>query len=232
MTAGRTPSGRARVRWCLVAIAALAVTSGLSPDASAGDLRGVSRWITVGGIGGATQLDAALQDYRWQTGARPTWGVQALAGQGRWSAGLRAWQAWTTQSTGIPGETAIPEVRLASIGAVGRVRLAAVGGVELMAIASAGRLHLGWHPDRATYDLAGVGEPVVIHYEPVDTWLWGAGMAFRRSIGRRLLAGASMEHLRFDLETAHRAGDAIAVQRETFGNWSLRLELSWIVRQS
>jgi len=62
--------------------------------------------------------------------------------------------------------------------------------------------------------------------EPVSTWNAGAGIAARRVIAGPWSAGLELEGRVFPVEAAHRNADTIVTGRETFGDWSARLELA------
>lgn len=182
-------------------------------------------WVSLGALTGATQADAALGDYRWDLSPHAGLGAQALAGVGRLGAGARVWRSSTTQSLGVAGASDA-SVRSTSLELVGRARLATWWGVHLDAQASGGWLHLGYAPDQVTFDPG--GGPVTVAFAPIDEWIAGAGLAARRPLAGPWVAGIELERRAFGLETAHRHGSVIETARESFGDWSARLELAWL----
>jgi hypothetical protein len=180
--------------------------------------------VVVGVTGGALTPDADLSHYRWDTSPRATLGAYAGIERGPVEIGLHAWTASTTQDTGLD-DVAPPSVRLGAVELAAGWRLFSAAGVGLVALASAGRVHLGYHPDSATFDVG--GNDVTVDFDPIDEWIFGGGLAARRAIGHVLMAGARVDYHVFGLETAHRNGDVIERDRESFGNWSGRLELSY-----
>jgi len=54
----------------------------------------------------------------------------------------------------------------------------------------------------------------------------GGGLALRRALPWSLEAGAAAERSWFSLSTSHRRGDVIVTERETFGSWTGRFELT------
>lgn len=180
--------------------------------------------LVVGLTGGALAPDGDLRDYRWDTTPRTTFGAQAAVVRGAFAAGAHVWMATTTQETGLEGEAA-PDVRLSTAELTGSWRAFTVMSVSLHANASVGRVHLGYHPDVQTFDVEGID--VTVAFDPVDEWIYGVGLAIRRPIARTLGAGVRFDYHVFGLDTAHRNGDTIERERESFGNWSGRLELSY-----
>ncbi len=184
-------------------------------------------WLAIEPFAGSVRLDPHLGDYLWNVEPRLVWGGQLVAHRGGAGVGARVWRASTAQSSGIPGESIEPSVRLTAAELVGEWRLLSAWGVGVAAVASGGRLHVGYAPDRATFVPPGSSVAVEVAYEPIDAWTGGAGLALRRPIAARLALGARVERSFFALDTAHRNGESIETRRETFANWSARLELSW-----
>jgi hypothetical protein len=184
-----------------------------------------SGWISLGVLTGSTKPDGTLADYQWDTNPRAAWGAQALAGRGRFATGLRFWRTQTTQDIGLPGATSGPSVRWTSLELVGEGRLATLRGVHVLAMAGAGRMHLDYDPDQITFD-PGTGTPVVVDFRPVDEWIFGGGVSMKRPLGGRWTLGLELDRRVFGLEAAHRKGGVIVIGRESFGDWSARLELA------
>lgn len=225
-TASRLAASRVRLALALLAWS----STGALPAAARAGLPGFAdlRW-SLSALGGAAQFDPHLNDYRWNTDPRAAWGLQASAEAGRFLAGARALRTGTTQGSGIPGETSAPNVRLTSLEALGGYRLATLAGLDLFATASYGWAHLGYDPDRMSFTPLSGTSDVVVHFEPVDTWTAAAGLRLRRALTFGLAVGLQLERSYFALDTAHRNGATIEEQRETFGNWGARVELSWIL---
>jgi hypothetical protein len=181
-------------------------------------------WFSLGALGGSTQPDARFADYQWSVSPRLAWGGQALAGRGPFATGLRLWRSGNTQTLGLSGVTD-PSVHLTSLEAVGQGRLATWWGTELLGLGSVGRMHVGYDPDQLTVPSG--GGPVVVDFRPVNTWIAGGGVALRRSIAEPWTVGLEVDHRVFQLDTAHRSGSTIENGRQSFHEWSARLELAW-----
>lgn len=176
--------------------------------------------------GGVLVLDPHLADYRWETDPRPVWGGTFAASAGRLSGGARVWRATTRQATGIPGETRQFAVSLTGVQGVGEVGLAEAFGFRLGATGSAGVVRFAWAPREMTIDDVLLGEPIVVRADPIDEAVFGAGAVLRRALPFGLEAAAAAERTWFALDTAHRRGDAIVEERETFGSWTVRMEIA------
>jgi hypothetical protein len=186
--------------------------------------------VTVGPIVGTVVLDSHLSDYRWDTRARAVWGAAGRADLGRLGGGLRVWRASTTQSLGIPGEDDSPRVSLTGVELLGETRVASFAGVRLLASATAGLLRIAWSPDAVTVD-DGTGQSIEVGFAPISEWTGGAGLGLRRPVAGGLEAGVVVERSWFRLDTSHRAGGGIVTERDTFGIWSARVELSLRILQ-
>jgi hypothetical protein len=182
-------------------------------------------WIGVGTYGGACLLDAHLQDYRWDTEPRAVWGLQGTWMRSRFGVGARVWRTRTAQDSGILGESQSPEVKLTGLELVVEPRLGSWRGFHFFASGTGGLLHIGYAPDSITYEEFG-GESVQVEYSPIDEWILGGGLGARHHFPGRTTLGVSVEHSIFRLDTAHRSDDAVVRDRETFINWTARLELS------
>jgi hypothetical protein len=181
--------------------------------------------VHIGPFAGTIALDSHLADYRWDTRARTVWGAAGRADAGPFGAGARIWRASTRQSTGIPGEDVAPEVKLTATELLGEARLARLAGFRLIGMGSVGRLHLGYSPDRLALD-DGAGGSIEVAFDPITEWTGGVGLGLRRTVPLGLEASIAVEHGWFRLDTAHRAGDEIVEDRETFGSWTGRVELT------
>ena len=219
---------RARVVAGAATIVALACACPIAADAAPWSDLSKVRW-SLSALGGATQLDPHLADYRWNADPRMCFGAQATAEAGRWMVGVRGLRTQTTQSSGIPGEGSAPNVRLTSFEAVGGVRVTSFVGIELHAVASAGRAHLGYDPDHMAFTPLSGGSDIVVEFAPIDTWTAAGGVWLRRPVAVGLAVGLQLDRSYFALDTAHRSGDGIEEQRETFGNWGARFEVSWVL---
>lgn len=180
-------------------------------------------WLSLGVLSGSTGFGSRLADYQWDVSPRAAWGAQVLAGAGRFGAGARVWRAASEQQVG-GAATPRAAVGVTSLELIGRARLASVFGADLAVTGSAGWARLAWDPDRVTF--ATGGAPVVAELDPVNTWIAGGGVALRRPIAGPWCAGLEIEGRVFPVETAHRSADTIVTGRETFGDWSARLELA------
>ncbi len=216
----------------LVVASATAAPAGTESEAAAaagrsGGNRGA--WLSIGLLGGTTQLSHGLADYQWNTTPRPSWGAQVLAGRNRFAAGLRLWRTQTTQAMG--DLVAAPTVRATSWELVGEGLLAEAWGARLLATAGVGWLHLGYQPDEVTIQPSGAGAPIVVDLAPADEWIAGGGLALRRSLVADWTLGLAIDARVFGLEAAHRVGDTVVVERESFGDWSARVELARLYRR-
>ncbi len=178
-------------------------------------------------LAGTTRLDARLADYQWDVAPRLAWGAEALGTLGRWGVGARFWHAATTQALGLGGATSDPAVGTTSVEAVARGRLASIAGTAIHAVGSAGRLHVGYHPDHVTVDPTGGGTPLEIRLAPVDTWMFGGGLALERRLAGPWSASFEVDRRAYGWDTAHRVADTIQVGRESFGDWSAHLGIAW-----
>ena len=214
---GRVREARRRGAQALAIAALTAALPHAAPAAESG------RWLSFGLLGGSTQPPAKMADYQWDIRPQAAWGAQALAGAGPWAAGLRLWSTATTQDVG----TAEPAtVHRTSIEVVGRRRLLGFWGTDVAAIAGAGLQRLSWAPDQVR--VATPGGPIDVELAAVNGWIGGGGLALRRRLGGGLLAGLEVDHRIFALDAAHREGGSIVESRESFGEWSARLELAWL----
>ncbi len=200
-----------------------------SPAAAAPSPRSAS-WIGFGTMGGAIVLDPHLHDYRWDTSPRAIFGFQGMLVRDRIALGARVWSSRTSQATGLLEGAGAPSVRLTGAELVAEPHLASWSGFRCHASATGGIVHLGWSPDRLTLDASGGGEAITVDFEPVDTWTASAGLGVRRALPGRVMLGVAVERSIFSLETAHRVDDVIVEDRELFGNWTVRVELSrWFI---
>ena len=206
----------------ILIVLAVSVTAAL--PAAAGDT-----FVSVGVLAGTTQPDTDLANYRWDVGGQRAYGVQALLGRDRWGAGLRLFRWSTSQSTGLLGFADVPTVRLTSWQMFAQFRAVSLLGVRVLGSGSVGRVHLGYNPDQLILD-DGVSTPVVVDFKPLDEWMLGLGLGVERDLFSSLSVGAELERTYFSLDTAHQNGGVIEQNRESFGNWNLRLRLSWALR--
>jgi hypothetical protein len=210
-------------------LAFAAACASLAPATAAAGPPG-SSWLGVGPYGGALLLDEHLADYRWDVAPQAIWGLQGMLVRDRFGVGARVWRSGTTQDTSILGEASAADVRLTGAEILVEPRIASAWGTHLFASASGGLLHVGWSPDRLELDDFGTGVPIAVDLEPIDTWHGGLGLALRRALPGRVTLGLAVERSMFRLDTAHRAGEAIVEEKETFGNWTVRFELSqWFI---
>lgn len=183
-------------------------------------------WFGVGTYGGAIFLDQHLADYRWDTSPHAVWGLQGFYRHDRYGAGARVWRTGTTQSTGLLDASSSPSVNLTGADLVFEPRIGAWRGLQFFALASGGLLRISYSPDSIVLDDPGSGEPLTVDAPPVHEWTAGAGLGLRHHVPGRATLGFSLERSVFRLDTAHRKDDVVIEDRETFGNWTARLELS------
>jgi hypothetical protein len=181
-------------------------------------------WVSLGIVGGSVRHDPSFTDFRWDERPEPLWGAQALVGAGRFAGGMRVSRSHTTQALGLD-DAADPGVSRTNWDLVGHGRLATLAGIECLAILAAGRHRVGYDPDFV--ETAGPSGPIRIEFTPVSGWGTSAGLGLRRAIAGPWAATVGVEHQRFAMDTAHRDGETIVVDRRTFGDWSARFELSW-----
>lgn len=182
-------------------------------------------WLSLGLIGGTTLLDSRYADYQWNVDPHATLGAVARIGRGRLATGLRLTQSRSTQAVGVPDPGSAVGVRTTRLEWLGEARLARVAGFDLHAALTAGRVHLGYHPDRV--DFTAGGTPVTAEFAPIDAWIGGGGLGVRRRLAGPWQAGVSVDRSIFSMDTAHRSGASIVTERQSFGDWNARLELSW-----
>ncbi len=200
------------------------------PIAGAGAGTPPATWLGIGPYGGALFLDQHLHDYRWDVAPRAVWGLQGMLRRDRFGIGVRAWRSSTTQGTGLLGESEAPEVSLTGFELVAEPRLASCWGTHLFGLASGGIVHIGYSPDELVLDDMSGGSPITVELSPIDEWQAGVGLAVRRALPGRTTLGLAVERSFFRLDTAHRAGNTVIEERETFGNWTVRFELSqWFI---
>jgi len=181
--------------------------------------------LALGILSGSTVPDARLSAYQWDTRPQMTWGAHALAGSGRLSGGLRVWTTGTTQNLGLPEATSA-HVRATSVDLVGRGVIARSYGFDVLALGSVGRMHLSYQPDRVTTDVGGI--PTVITFAPIDEWAGGGGLAVEHRVAGAWSIGAAVERRLFGLDTAHSSGGSVVEGRESFGDWTARVEIARI----
>ena len=181
---------------------------------------------TLGPTAGVLFLDSHLADFRWETDPRPVWGVSALASTGRWAGGARVSRASTRQATGIPGDDRTLDVSWTGVDAIGEARVATFVGARLLTTASLGMARFAWSPSELSIGDALGGSPVVVDFKPIRELEGGVGLALRRSLAWGLEASAAAEHGWFSLEASHRRGGEIVTERETFGSWTGRVEIT------
>jgi hypothetical protein len=139
--------------------------------------------------------------------------------------GARVWRASTRQSTGIPGDDRALRVSLTGIEALGEARLFSVLGIRVLGTGAAGLLRLDWSP-RELSIADGFAGDVVVEFEPVHEWTGAAGLALRRAIPLGLQVALGAVRSWFGLDTAHRRGAEIVEERELFGSWTGRVEIT------
>jgi hypothetical protein len=189
-----------------------------------------SHWrLAVGTIAGVYAFDPRLDNYRWDTRPAMQWGAQAAVVRGRFAGGLRAWRTKTSQGSGIPGESRAPTVNVTAIEVMAQVRIINYRRVELWSAVHSGRIHMGYDPDRLTFNPGGAGIPVTVDYKSISEWDFGAGIEVRSQIARGVALSLHAEQSSFALDTAHRNGTEVLRSRERFYSWQVRLQIAWLV---
>lgn len=181
--------------------------------------------VNVAPYGGALALDSSLRDFRFETNTSPLYGLHAFVNFGRLVPGVRVWRSSSQQNTGIPGDDTQLDVSLTAVEATAAVRLAKIAGFRLLANGSAGTISMSWTPAELEVDL-GLAEPTVVEFSRVSETIWGAGITVRRSVLAGFDVAVGADRTWFQLDTAHRRGNEIVTSRDTFGNWTARVELS------
>jgi hypothetical protein len=204
----------------LVAAAAISTACGSARGAEAPSLHAAA-------LAGAFVPDNTLERYRWDVRPLPLFGVETRLETRGLGVGARLWRTETTQASGMLGESRPVTVNLTSWSLLGERRVFTVAGVRVGARLCAGRIHLRYDPDRVAFEPFGSGEAIVVDYTPVDEWILGGGVAIDRPIGEKVSLGLEIEHFVFAMETAHRNGEVIDVQRESFGSWSANVRVGW-----
>lgn len=170
---------------------------------------------------GARQLDDHLADYRWDAGPVPVFGLSGVAAHGRWSLQAGVVRSGTEQATGLPGIDTVPTVGLTSFGLRGGATLFHAGPFHADAGVGLHRMHLAWDPDRLDVDVDGTR--VVVDFEAIDRWATSLDLGFAWDVTASAAIGLRARAERFSLETAHRRGDAIVEETETFVGYDATL---------
>jgi len=189
---------------------------------------GAGWWLSTGVGAGAVSPDQSLANYRWDTTPASLYALQATAGRGRFAGGLRLSRWATTQGTGLNLDQPDPRVRLTSFDVVAQGRLVTWAGFQLWASGSVGRVGLSYTPDELILATGLPGGDLEVNYDPITETVLGYGLELRRNFGSKLAVSLLGERTGFALDTRHRRGDEIVNERETFSNWSIRLQLSWV----
>lgn len=211
-------------RW-VCGLVLLALIGGSTQPATAATAAGW--WLATGLGAGAVSPDQDLANYRWDTGPTALYALQATVGRGRAALGLRFSRWATTQGTGLAQPTTDPQVQLSNFDLVGELRLVELAGFQLWASALAGRVAVSYTPDEVVIDTG--GGAVTVAYKPITETNLGVGLALRRGFGRQWTASLAAERAGFHLDTSHRRGAEIVDERTLFANWSLRLQLAWVL---
>ena len=186
--------------------------------------------LAVGPAAGGLVFDQDLADFRWDTRPAVQSGLRATVYRGRLATGIRILRTHTTQASGIPGETRVPQVNLTAVDILGQARVMRFGGAELWGSAHGGRLHLGYDPDKLAFDPGGGSGVITVDFKPISVWDFGFGLEVRGELRRNIALSLHGEGSTFALDTAHRLGNEIVLSRERFYNWSLRLQFSWLLK--
>jgi hypothetical protein len=201
--------------------------SGTVPDH--GSVHTVNWWLATGLGAGALSPDQSLADYRWETSPTALYALQAIAGRGRFATGLRLSRWATTQGTGLDSPESDPQVGLTQLDLIGQLRLVEFAGFQFWGSALVGRVNVSYTPDQLVIEAGVPGQDIVVDYKPITETSLGLGLEIKRDFGRRLTAAVVAERATFSLDTSHRRGSEIVSQRQQFVNWSLRLQVSWVL---
>ena len=185
--------------------------------------------LELGAVIGTAAPDGDLADFRWDINPALQTGLAATIYHGRFGFGARVLRTQTTQASGIPGETQAPDVNLTTTELVGRVKALEYWGVALWGSAHGGLLHVGYDPDRLTFDTGILPEPITIDYASINEFAAGLGVELRTEIARHAAISLQAEQTTFALDTAHRVGSEIVQSRDRFYSWSLQLQVSWLL---
>lgn len=181
----------------------------------------------VSAYAGRRVLDEQLDDYRWDVEPAPVLGVEGLARRGRAEFAVAVERSSTQQALGLPGTTVAPRVDLTQVALRTRFDFFSLGPLHFSAGGGLGRMHLGWQPDAVQVEVEGIAAPLEIEYAPVNTWRREVAIGAEWALTHTLSLGLIGEHSWFELDTAHRAGDTIVDQTETFSSLDFRLHLKW-----
>ncbi|MCP4573444.1 MAG: hypothetical protein GY838_13895 [bacterium] len=220
-----------------VAIVGLVLLGLVTGSARAESRRGGAReaatagtwWLATGLGAGAVSPDQGLADYRWNTNPTALYAVQASVGRGRFALGLRLSRWGTSQGTGLSQDEPDPAVNLTAVDLVGQLRVVEFAGFQLWGSGLIGRVNLSYTPDRLTVDTGTPGQELTVNYETINETDLGLGLEIKRGFGRRLTTAVLAERTVFHLDTRHRRGREIVSERQEFANWSLRLQVSWVL---
>ena len=189
-------------------------------------------WLALAVLGGSTVFDSQLADYQWDVSPRAAWGASLMGGAGRFGVGTRVWTTTTVQHTGLAVPGGDPTVRSTTWDALGEARVTSALGTDVLLRANVGWLALRYSPDQLSVANPGGGAPIVVDFKPVNEWIGGGAVALRHALPGSWSTGLEVERRVFGLDTAHRNGSVIEERRETFGEWSVRLEVArWFGRR-
>lgn len=179
---------------------------------------------------GARQLDEHLADYRWDAGPVPVFGLDAVARNGRWVLRAGVSRSGTDQSTGLPGVATVPSVALTEIALHGAATVFAFGDFDVDIGAGIGRVYLAWDPERLEADVEGTS--IVVDFEPLDRWVTSTDLSLGWNATSSVRLGLRGRASRFSLETAHRRGDAIVEDTESFVSIDATVFVRFLARPS
>lgn len=209
-----------------LAVTIAATTSSGLESAAAAPLAPVHVDLSV--LAGATRPDSDLVEYQWGAEDQPNLGGQLLLSRGRLGFGARGWTTTNTQSVEIPQVLSIDvDTRILAAEGVLRLDLLQAAGWSLYAQGSGGWMRLSYGTEALQFVPSGASGEVDVPLDPIDGWIasGGLGTQYRLPIG--VFLGALVDHHVFDLETAHRSGDLIVFEEESFAEWTARAELGF-----
>ncbi|MCA9755333.1 MAG: hypothetical protein KDA27_05980 [Candidatus Eisenbacteria bacterium] len=184
--------------------------------------------VDLSALAGATRPDPHFADYQWSVDDQSNLGAQLLVGRGRLGVGARGWTTTNVQSVEIPGVLSLDlDTRMVAAEAVLRFDLVQVAGWSLYGQGSGGWMRLSYGTEALQFVPSGSQEEIDVPLDPVDGWIGSAGVGTQYRLPIGVFVGALVDHHVFQMETAHRDGDLIVFQDESFGEWTARAELGW-----
>ncbi|MEZ4654025.1 MAG: hypothetical protein R3E12_10700 [Candidatus Eisenbacteria bacterium] len=185
-------------------------------------------WSSGHVFGGGIQTDSDLTHYDWDARTHPAYGGELALGWRYVGIGARYVSGENEQRTENPLVSYAATVRSRTVEAIVPVRVLRLWGFGLTGCGSLGRMWLTYDPDRVEIPVAG-SDPLIVELSPIETWTVSAGGAIRHGLAGPLDVGLSARRRWFELDTAHRVGEDIAYEKQSFGQWEVQIEVGWEV---